>query len=90
MLLFGGAGYCALKGYQRVTAWDDALGNVTGLRIEGPGRMFATVQFSAANGRVYRFEEPSAWDTRARETRAGDSGGGDIRGGSTGTGDVTG
>jgi hypothetical protein len=68
VLLFAGAGYSALKGYQRVTTWDRALGNVTGLRIEGPDRMFAKVRFSAADGRVYRFEEPCAWDTRAGET----------------------
>ncbi len=68
LLLFAGAGYCAVKGYQRVTTWDRAQGNITGLRIERPDRMFATVQFSAADGRVYRFEEPCAWGTQAGET----------------------
>jgi hypothetical protein len=63
VLCFGAAAYWALQGCRRFTDWDSAPGHVMKLRIEGGSRMFATVQFTAANGRLYRVEEPCAWET---------------------------
>jgi hypothetical protein len=68
VLLFCGAGYWSLESYRKVTGWDRAQGNVVGLRIESPTRVFARVQFSAANGQPYRFEEACTWDARVGET----------------------
>jgi len=59
VVLFAAAGYWSWQSYQKINNWKKTTGEVVSLRYGTRFGRYATVQFTAANGLRYRFEDMS-------------------------------
>jgi hypothetical protein len=67
VVLFLAAGYWFWDSYQKLNHWAKATGEVVSLRNGRRFSRYATVQFTAANGLRYRFED-SSHDTQVGQS----------------------